>query len=106
MYIDNRFKKMKKDVNPIYMMIGMILRISILFMILTGGKFFCDWAVDKSHNTVSSYELKKYTNSKLKIIKDLRIKKLITKSELKEKIKKVYANPKQDYLKEKKNHAK
>ncbi len=100
MYADERFENMKKNVNPIFMIIGMGIRIGLLLLLLCCGKFACDWAVNKSHNSVSTYEIEKYNRSKLRVIRDLKSTGYIDSKELKKRVQEVYRNSKQKYIKE------
>lgn len=100
-YMDKRFNNMKKKANPFMMLFMMGIRLSLLVVILSGGKFACEWAVDQSHNTVSSTKLKRYTKIKLKEIRDLKINGSISDAQLKEKVNEIHTNTKQNYLKDK-----
>jgi len=105
-YMNTRFKKMKTDANPILMFMGMGIRLGLLLFIIISCRFFCNWAEDQSHNTVSEYNLNKYTRTKLKEIRDMKINGSISSEELKVKVNNVYRNTKQDYLKDKENNEK
>ena len=100
MYVEERFHKMKKKVNPIYMMIGMVIRIALILALFGGGKLFFNWAINLSHNTTYGSEVKNYTKSKLRAIKTLRAEGFLTDEELKARVQEVHEDPKGDYIKE------
>jgi hypothetical protein len=100
MYVDKRFSKMRDRVNPISTMVGIILRLGIIILLLGCGKMFCDKAVNTAHYSVSEYQRNQYIKSKLRVIQDLKKQGLISKEELKERVRELEFNPNKQYIKD------
>ena len=101
-YMDRRFDKMKHRSSSTLITAGMFVRIFLLLVILAGGKFFCDWTVGQSHNTVPAWKVKQFSNKKLREQVDLRTKGLISEKELSERADSITKNAKRDYINERK----
>lgn len=56
-YFESRKNKIISEASSKFMTISMILRIIILLVILITGKFFCEWATEKSYNHVEEWEM-------------------------------------------------
>lgn len=99
-YMERRFNEMKHRSNSALMTAGMFIRIILLLVILAGGKFVCDWAVDQSHNSVNETDLKLYQNKKLRSLLIMRNKNFISDEEMIQMSDSINKNLKRDYIRE------
>lgn len=47
-HMNRRFNKMKREISTKLTTFGMLIRIILILLVLAGGKFFCEKAVDSS----------------------------------------------------------
>lgn len=56
-YFESRKNKIISETSSKFMTVSMILRIIILLILLISGKFFCEWATEKSYHHVEEWEM-------------------------------------------------